>query len=140
MEEHGLLLTGAPDAIFERADGTLVIADYKTSRVTPNQDRLFPMYRVQLNAYAVIARKLGWNAISALALIYTEPVTTDAARREDGFALGFAAKIVPVELGEAMLTPLFAHAAKIHALDAPPAAREGCGDCGYLEKIRGLLG
>ena len=43
VEEHGILLTGAPDAIFERADGTLVIADYKTSRVTPNQDRLFPM-------------------------------------------------------------------------------------------------
>jgi hypothetical protein len=72
VEEHGLLLTGAPDAIFERADGTLVIADYKTSRYTQNQDRLFPMYRVQLNAYAYIARRLGWNAVSALALIYTE--------------------------------------------------------------------
>jgi RecB family exonuclease len=146
VEEHGLLLTGAPDAIFERVDGTLVIADYKTSRHTQNQDRLFPMYRVQLNAYAYIARKLGWNAVSALALIYTEPVTTDeaavedAARREDGFALGFAAKIVSVELEEAMLAPLFARAAAIHALEAPPAGREGCEDCGYFEKIRGLLG
>jgi hypothetical protein len=146
VEDHGLLLTGAPDAIFERADGTLVIADYKTSRVTPNQDRLFPMYRVQLNAYAYIARKLGWNAVSALALIYTEPVTTDeaavedAARREDGFALGFAAKIVPVELEEAMLAPLFARAAEIHTLKAPPAAREGCEDCTKLETIQKLLG
>jgi hypothetical protein len=123
-----------------------MIADYKTSRHTQNQDRLFPVYRVQLNAYAYIARKLGWNAVSALALIYTEPVTTDeaavgeAARREDGFALGFAAKIVPVELEEAMLAPLFARAAEIHALEAPPAVREGCGDCGAFQKIRGLLG
>ena len=50
LAEHGILLTGAPDAIFERADGTLVIADYKTSRFTPHQDRLLPVYRVQLNA------------------------------------------------------------------------------------------
>ena len=146
VEDHGLLLTGAPDAIFERADGTLVIADYKTSRHTDGQDRLMPVYRVQLNAYAYIARKLGWNPVSALALVYTEPVTTDeaalgeAARRVDGFAMGFAAKIVPLELDEAMLPPLFARAAQIHALVAPPAAREGCADCAQFEKIRGLLG
>src|SRR5258706_1453271 len=145
VEEQGLLLTGGPEAIFERTDGTLVIADYKTSRYTPNQDRLFPMYQVQLNACAYIARKLGWNAVSALALIYTEPVTTDeaavgdAARREDGFAMGFAAKIVPVELDEAMLAPLFARAAQLHALEAPPASRDGCADCQNLEKIRALL-
>lgn len=146
VEEHGLLLTGAPDAIFERADGTLVIADYKTSRHTEGQDRLLPVYRVQLNAYAYIARKLGWNPVSALALIYTEPVTTDeaavqeAAKREDGFAMGFAAKIIEIEKDEHMLAPLFARAAGIHALEAPPAAREGCGDCVQFEKIRGLLG
>ena len=146
VEEHGLLLTGAPDAVFERADGTLVIADYKTSRYTEGQDRLMPVYRVQLNAYAYIARKLGWNQVSALALIYTEPVTDDAAAvadgasRVDGFAMGFAAKIVAVALDEAMLAPLFARAAQIHALDSPPAAREGCGDCAHFEKIRGLLG
>jgi hypothetical protein len=118
----------------------------KTSRYNQNQDRLFPMYRVQLNAYAVIARKLGWNPVSALALIYTEPVTTDeaavedAAQREDGFALGFSAKIVPLALEEAMLAPLFARAAEIHPLEAPPAAREGCGDCGTFENIRRLPG
>jgi hypothetical protein len=69
-----------------------IVGDHKTSRTTQNQDRLFPIYRVQLNAYAYIARKLGWNPVSALALIYTEPVTTDeaavedAAQREDGLA------------------------------------------------------
>ena len=146
VEEHGLLLTGAPDAVFERVDGTLVIVDYKTSRFTPHQDRLLPVYRVQLNAYAYIARRLGWSPVSSLALIYTEPVTDDAAavqeaaRREDGFAMGFAAKIFEIEKDERMLGPLFAEAARIHALEAPPAAREGCGDCVVFEKIRGLLG
>ena len=146
VEEHGLLLTGAPDAVLQRADGTLVIADYKTSRLTANQDRLLPVYRVQLNAYAYIARRLGWNPVAMLALVYTEPVTdegaaaADVARREDGFAMGFAAKIVPVPLDEAMLGPLFAKAAELHALEAPPAGRAGCEDCARLEAIRGLLG
>lgn len=146
VEAHDLLLTGAPDAIFERADGTLVIADYKTSRFTPGQDRLLPVYRVQLNAYAYIARRLGWAPISALALVYTEPVTDpgaavdEAARRADGFALGFAAKILPLELDESMLPPLFARAAELHALASPPLARKGCADCANFEAIRALLG
>ena len=146
VEAHGILLTGAPDAVFERADGTLVIADYKTSRYTEGQDRLMPVYRVQLNAYAYIARGLGWNPVSALALIYTEPVTDDgaavseAAKREDGFAMGFAAKIVPVEHDEAMLEPLFARAAQVFGEKNAPPSRPGCADCEKFEEIRGLLG
>jgi len=145
VEAHGLVLTGAPDAVFQRADGTLVIADYKTSRFTPNQDRLLPVYRVQLNAYAYIARRLGWPEIAALGLVYTEPVTDAAAAvdrnasRDDGFAMGFAARIVPVEKDEAMLEPLFARAAQVHALEAPPPGRPGCGECAKLDAIRELL-
>jgi len=143
--EHNILLTGAPDAVFERADGTLVIADYKTSRFTANQDRLLPVYRVQLNVYAWIASRLGWPTVSALALVYTEPVTddgaaaSDAARRDDGFAMGFSAKILPVERDEALLPPLFARAAEIHELNDPPAAARGCEDCKKLDAIIKLL-
>src|ERR1035437_4663074 len=38
VDEYGLLLTGAVDAISKKADGTLVIADYKTGRHTEAQD------------------------------------------------------------------------------------------------------
>jgi len=69
-----------------------------------------------------------------------EAAVGEAARRKDGFALGFAAKIVPVEVEEAMLAPLFARATEIHALEAPPTAREGCEDCKKLEAIQKLLG
>jgi hypothetical protein len=146
VEERDLLLSGAPDAIFERADGTLAIADYKTARATKAQDRLLPVYRVRLNAYAYIARRLGWNPVTALALIYTEPVTDDTAaaadeaHHKDGFALGFAAKIVPIELDESMLPPLFAKAVELHAQETPPAGRPGCNDCAKLDAVRGLLG
>jgi len=145
VDAYGVLLTGAPDAMFERADGTLVIADYKTSRYTPNQDRLLPQYRVQLNAYAWIAARLDWPRVSALALIYTEPVTdeaaavSDAARRDNGFAMEFAAKIVAVDHDESILPPLLARASEIHALDSPPVGRAGCGDCGKFDAIRALV-
>lgn len=146
VEEHGLLLTGAPDAIFEKADGTLVIADYKTSRFTPAQDKLMPVYRVQLNAYAFIARKLGWPPISALSLVYTEPITdaesaqSSAVQREDGFAMGFSARLFPLNIDEAMLPPLFARAASIYTESKPPQPRNGCHDCKKLDDIRTLLG
>ena len=79
-------------------------------------------------------------------MIYTEPVTgaeaavSAGALSEEGFAMSFASKILELELDEPMLAPLIARAAQIHALGSPPAARAGCGDCGYFEKIRALLG
>ena len=143
LEGHGILLTGAPDAVYERMDGTLVIADYKTSRYTDGQEKLLPVYRVQLNAYAFIARKLGWNPVSALALIYTEPVTHDGAAAagasEDGFSMGFSAKIVPVEHDEGMLEPLFTRAIQIYSSEKPPRPQNNCADCARLDAIRGLL-
>jgi hypothetical protein len=54
--------------------------------------------------------------------------------------MAFSAKIIEIEKNENMLVPLIARTAELHALEAPPAGREGCGDCGYLERIRGLLG
>jgi len=145
VSDYGMLLTGAPDAIFERADGTLVIADYKTSRHTSSQQRLLPQYRVQLNAYAWIAGRLGWPRVSGLALIYTEPETGDhaanaeVARRDDGFAMGFSTKIVTVDHDETMLAPLFAQASDINALDDPPTGRSGCRDCEKLSAVRALV-
>lgn len=146
IDEYGLLLTGAPDAIYEKSDGSLIIADYKTAPFTPNQEKLMPVYRVQLNAYAFIARKLDWPTISALSLIYTEPVTdeesahSDAVQRDDGFAMGFSAKLFPLEINEAMLTPLFVQAVSIYAETKAPNPRTGCEHCKKLDVIRALLG
>lgn len=145
IPKQNVLLTGAPDAVFKLSDGSLVIADYKTARFTPNQDKLLPVYRVQLNAYAYIAKNLGWPTINSLALIYTEPVTDEEAaaskeaNRADGFALGFSAKILPIELDESMLVPLVDRAALINALPTPPQPRAGCDNCSKLNAIRTLL-
>ena len=139
----GMLLTGAPDAVFERRDGTLLIADYKTARFTENQDALLPIYRVQLNAYATIAEALGWPPVSGLSLIYTEPRTRpeDAADAgmEDGFAMSFAATLKPLELELHRIEPLLVEAYRLAALDSPPSRRAGCRDCARLDGLLALL-
>jgi hypothetical protein len=145
-EETGVHLTGAPDAVFTRADGSLIIADYKTSKLTATQEKLLPMYTVQLNAYALIAQRLAWPRVDALALIYTEPVTDLAAaaaaanQRERGFALPFAAHIRHVALEPEPLLAIMRRAAQLCRAERPPKSRHGCLECARVQELIDLLG
>jgi hypothetical protein len=144
-EQTNILLTGAPDAIFLRGDGSHLIGDYKTSRITKNQDSLMPVYEVQLNSYALIAEAVGIAPVSAIALIYAEPRTEQAdADREAshdaaGFSMGFTAKIKPLDLNPEMIRPLLARAREILDLHVPPPARGGCKDCAKLEGVIAMI-
>lgn len=53
----GVTLTGVPDEMTE-SDAGIWILDYKTAKFTGNQDKLLPIYRAQLNGYALIAETL----------------------------------------------------------------------------------
>ena len=140
-----ILLTGAPDAIFVRGDGSHLIGDYKTSRFTKSQDSLLPLYEVQLNSYALIAESVGIAPVSAIALIYAEPRTeqTDADLEANhdaaGFSMGFAAKIKPLKLNPGMIRPLLKRAREILDSKTPPARRPGCKDCERLDGVIGML-
>jgi hypothetical protein len=141
----GVLLTGAPDAIFTSADGSLVIADYKTARYTDSQDTLLPMYEVQLTAYAYIAKALEWPQVSAIALIYAEPMTAMAdaapanAARDHGFILPFQATVKPLPLDLGRVEPLLEKFRQLVELTTPPAGRAGCKDCQRLEGLVALM-
>jgi len=143
--ESGFTLRGIPDAIFVREDESHLIADYKTSRYTNYQDQLLPMYEVQLNAYAYLGERCGFAPVTDLALIYTEPVTEEHAAldlknyREDGFAMGFSAHIVPIEIDENMVPTLLTRVRVIYDLTEPPAGLAGCKDCTYTAKLVDLL-
>ena len=145
-EDTDILLTGSPDGVFVRADGSHVIVDYKTSRYTPYQGHLYPLYEAQLNAYALIGERCGLSPVSALALIYTEPVTDEATaaedrvHREDGFAMEFVANIVDVKLDPGIISPLLATAREICDLDSVPKGRYGCKNCGLLDDLLELIG
>lgn len=139
--EFEILLTGSPDGVFVRPDGSHMIADYKTARFTDVQDDLFSMYEVQLNAYALIGATCGLRPITGLALIYMEPMTNGTPQfhgqcRNFGFEMGFTAKTLRVEIRPKLLTPLFARTRELVKTPTPPKARPGCKDC---ELIQGLL-
>lgn len=141
VDEHGIVLTGAPDAVFVASDGTFVIADYKTARYTKGQDELLPMYEVQLNAYAFIGQKCDLAPVSRLALIYMEPTTDDGAAadpanvRSDGFAIGFTAHVHPVKIDLGRVDAALARARAIYDGGAPPTGRDGCKDCTALANL-----
>ena len=139
--ETNILLTGSPDGIFIRSDNSHVIVDYKTAKYTGIQDKLFPIYEAQLNAYAVIGKQRGLEPISDLALIYMEPMTdndaasSDDSHHEDGFGMGFTANIHKVTLDFNIIPPLLAKTREIHNLESPPASLEGCSNCQLLEGL-----
>jgi hypothetical protein len=145
-EDYNILLTGTPDGVFVRSDKSHVIVDYKTARFTGTQDRLFPMYQTQLNAYALIGERRGLAPVTGLALIYMEPVTADSAtadvrnRRTDGFALAFSAKVVTVPIDQALVRAHLAKTRQVYELAYPPPVSPGCTDCELTGRLRDLVG
>ena len=137
-------LTGAPDVIFKLKDGSLMIADYKTARLTKNQDELGPTYEVQLNSYREIAHSLGWPKVTRLALIYTEPPDKEDPLRlrfhaPEGFQMNFTSKFKEIEIQPKLTSALLQEANQIYHQPKPPKARATCPDCSILDKIMGSL-
>jgi hypothetical protein len=138
-------LTGTPDAIFIKPDSSHIIADYKTAKYTGAQDSLFPMYETQLNAYALIGESCGFSPVTELALIYTEPVTdeetvtNDALYREDGFIMGFSARILKVDLNNKVIPELLLKVRSLLDQPHPPSGREGCKDCEKLAELISII-
>jgi hypothetical protein len=141
----GVLLTGAPDAIFTKADGSLIIGDYKTAKFTDSQDALLPMYEVQLTAYAYLAKELGWAPVVGIALIYAEPMTdlADAApgnaAREHGFIMPFKATVKSLALDLARIPPLLTRFRGLVEQPTAPAGRNGCKDCVKLDGVVAVM-
>jgi hypothetical protein len=141
-EERDILLTGAPDEIIQRDDGSHLIIDYKTSRFTKNQDSLLPLYQVQLNAYAYIGQRQGFEPVSGLALIYMEPQTDmtedllDSVLKDDGFLMGFSGHVLELKLeAEEIIPPLLKKVRDIYDLDTAPSGKQDCRDCNLLEQL-----
>jgi len=144
-EATNITLTGVPDDIFVREDGAHLIIDYKTARFTPNQDALLPVYHAQLNGYAHIAERTGFSPVGGLALVYMEPRTeqedADAPenRRPDGFAMGFAAHILPIPQEPGLVPGLLAQARALFDQPRPPQGNPGCEECETLQELVGFV-
>jgi hypothetical protein len=145
-EEHNILLTGGPDAIFVKGDGSYIIADYKTAKYTGSQDNLLPMYSVQLNAYALIGGQCGYSPVTSLALIYMEPRTDKEKAAEDGschdsgFNMQFNASIHPLTLDTRIIAPLLGKLREIYEKPSAPEGKAGCKNCEALDNLKVWLG
>lgn len=138
---ENILLKGEADGIFKFRNGTLVIVDYKTAFYRGVDDPLYPIYKVQLNAYAMLAQHHGIGKVSSLALIYAQPCTGEESakrkdnRRDDGFALGFRTQILPIPIDEKQVLSLADEALRIYEQPACPAGKEGCRDCQQVQEL-----
>lgn len=132
---HGdWILTGVPDDIFELSDHSYCIVDYKTAKYTLNQDKLLPMYRVQLNTYAFGYASQGISPISKLALIYCEP--NENLDNDTSFKLSFTVNIHEIPLDTSEIPKLLLKAREIVDLPELPLSRADCdGICKWINKI-----
>ena len=138
----GVTVRGTADAIFLLRDGSYGIADYKTSRYNPTRTTALAAYEIQLNAYAWIAERTGFQPVNSLALVFMEPegdVPSDAESTPvgpKGFALTFNAKVVPVNRRpESLIPPLLEKVKSVSEMEFPPSPKRGCRDCGKLDTM-----
>jgi hypothetical protein len=145
-KDSNVTLWGTPDGIFMKSDGSNIIVDYKTAKYTGTQDKLMPVYQVQLNAYAAIGEQCGLHPVTGLALIYMEPITDGDAtlymgnHREYGFDMGFSAAVHRVSLNLASIPILLAKARTLYELPEAPQKRLGCRDCASLDNLIETVG
>lgn len=141
-----ILLTGVPDDIFQKTDGSYYIVDYKTAKYTANQDSLLPIYIVQLNGYVLIAERCGLKPVSGIGLCYYEPQTNvnssslDSVLLDQGFYMPFTAHLLELDLDPVIIvSPLLAMVRELGDREDTPDSRKGCEDCRRLEGIVGAL-
>ena len=147
FEHQGVILTGDPYLLFLKKDGTLGIVDYKTARYTENQDKLLPMYNVQLNGYALISESVFCKKVSTMHLVYFEPPHSKVALKVGhknvnnvGFMMPFTSNIHKIDKDTKMVINLMVEAKKIIDSSTPPNGKEGCKECQNLINLLQLPG
>ncbi len=140
-EKTSITISGAADDIWVMEDGSKVIPDYKTAKWTENQDKLFPMYEVQLNVYPILYR---FPATTPLYLVYMQPETSPKTAVNNiipqGFSMCFEAKVVKVEGDRGKVRKALTVTREIYELPTPPDSVDGCKECAALDRIVELLG
>lgn len=147
LVKEEMTLSGIPDLIFERPDGSFAIVDYKTARYTGNQDSFIPVYQIQLNGYAYIAEGTGYKPVRDLFLVYFEPPSkevyeqiTDGHTNKDGFEMPFKPLIHRIKKDAKEVERLLKKAEQAYSSEKAPKGLDGCEDCMRLKGLIGLVG
>ena len=107
---------------------------------------MLPVYRVQLNGYALIAERCGLKPVTGIGLAYYEPQTNVTAESLDlvlldkGFHMPFRAHLLELELKpEETVMPLLKKVRELADMPTPPDGLDGCKDCRKLEVLFRLI-
>jgi hypothetical protein len=141
-DKTNITMHGAMDDILVRIDGSRAVPDWKTAKYSETQDKLLPLYGVQLNVYSVLVEKD--KKPVDLYLVYmepcTEPVHAEGNIIDSGFRMCFSGMVVPMNRDRAIVRKALNITRDIYELQQPPSSRQGCKECEQLDKVIGLLG
>lgn len=139
--EYELTLSGMPDALFRKANGRLILVDYKTARTKQAGDPFRPVYEGQLLGYTRLLEETKIGDVETAALVYFENQLKEAQEApldlltKDGFNVPFKVTIHEVEIDRTKLEPLLKRLRDLMDMKNPPKGREGCPDCAVLQKL-----
>lgn len=145
-DETNIKITGVPDDILKMDDDSYHILDYKTSKLTQTQDQLFPLYEIQLNAYAVVAKQIGFTPVSAASLVYMEPQTDispdkmEKLSSQEVFSMEFKTMLKPIALEQEKISPLLKQTRQIYDEPNPPEPLRGCKNCELVGEFISIAG
>jgi hypothetical protein len=143
IHEYGITLSGVVDDLLVTKSNGIIIPDYKTAKYTETQDKLLPMYQIQLNGYAVIAEAREISPVTDLYLVYFEPITDEDTAKQyktgQGFDMAFKAHPVNVAIDRDQLNVAMETTRSIYDMGEPPDPKGDCKDCQALIGIQNIL-
>jgi hypothetical protein len=138
-EKSNITLSGVPDDIFVLSDSSRAIIDWKTAKITNTQDKLLPLYNVQLNVYGILCG----TKETKLYLVYMEPQTDKSVIGNNiinnGFSMEFHAAVVKVENDRSLVRQALTITREIYEQPTPPNPMAGCKDCASLDGLINMI-
>lgn len=128
FEKSLIALKGLPDEYLELEDGNIVAFDHKTKSKPPEETH--PSYQLQLDIYTFLLKMNKYKTTNKAYLAYYYPCDCDI---HDG--LDVHCKIMEIKTNPERAIKLVKQAERI--LNGKiPEARNGCGFCGWVEKLK----
>lgn len=141
----GVLLRGEPDDIYNVADGSIAVVDFKTAQPKNGEDPFLPCYQCQIIGYAFIAEfglKLG--EVSKGGLLYwaaqNERVVSDPSSfyNKKKLIMPFVPSVHAFEIDYSFLDAPLAEAIRLWKAPTPPDGAAECGDCKKLSALMAI--
>ena len=131
--ETGWTFFGAVDDLWQKPDGTLIVADYKATAKADEitSQNIFPGYKRQLEMYQFLFEKAGFGVDTRSWLVYANGIKDTGSFND---TLKFRTRMIPVDCDRSWVGGAFHAAANLLAGGERPMAAENCDWCHYAER------